>query len=85
MSTNGLQFKNGNVSTTIIATVYHGATDITNTLTPSNFIWTRISDDAAGDLAWNNSHVGVGHSVFITAADVPSNATFECDIDITVS
>lgn len=82
MSTNGLQFKNGNVSTTIIATVYHGTTDITSTLTPANFIWSRISDDAAGDGVWNNSHKNAGSSILVTASDVPTNATFECDLDI---
>lgn len=85
LSTNGLQFKNGNISTTIIATVYHGTQDITSTLTPSNFIWSRISDDAPGDDAWNAAHVGAGASIQVTAADVPTNATFECDIDITTT
>ncbi|MCB5366913.1 coiled-coil domain-containing protein [Collinsella aerofaciens] len=81
-STNGLVFENGNVSSTIIATVYQGNTDITNTLPASSFIWTRISNDAEGDAAWNQAHANVGRSFTITAADVPLNATFKCDIDI---
>lgn len=82
MSTNGLQFKNGVINTRIIATVYHGTKDITNTLSSDNFIWSRISDDADGDAAWNQAHVGAGSFIDITADDVPTNATFECDIDI---
>lgn len=81
-STNGLVFKNGNVSSTIIATVYKGSTDITNTLPASSFIWTRISNDPEGDEAWNAAHTNVGHSFTVTADDVPQNATFNCDIDI---
>lgn len=82
LSTNGLTFKNGQGSTTIIATIYHGTTDITSTLTPSNFVWSRISDDATGDATWNNAHVGAGNSITVTAADVPTNATFELDLNI---
>jgi hypothetical protein len=82
LSTNGVVFKNGDISTQIIATVYHGKDDITSTLAATDFVWSRISDDAAGDSTWNNAHVGVGNKITITTSDVYQRATFECDINI---
>jgi hypothetical protein len=81
-STNGNTFKNGDISTILFCTVKHGTEDITSTLPVSAFVWSRVSDDADADVAWNNSHTGLGSSLTITPADVPSRATFECDVTI---
>lgn len=82
-STNGLVFKNGDISSVVYAKVYRGKEDVTNTFTAANFVWSRISDDASGDTAWNAAHVGLGSSFEITPNDVPGgHATFECDIDV---
>lgn len=81
-STNGNTFKNGDISTVLFCTVKHGTEDITSTLPASAFLWTRISDDAPSDVAWNNAHVSASSSLTITPADVPSRATFECDVTI---
>jgi hypothetical protein len=81
-STNGNTFKNGDISTILFCTVKHGTEDITSTLPVSAFAWSRISDDADADVAWNNAHTGLGSSLTITPADVPSRATFECDVTI---
>jgi hypothetical protein len=82
LSTNGLVFKNGDISTQIIATVYHGNDDVTSTIAAADFVWSRISDDAAGDAAWNNAHVGVGNKITVTTSDVYQRATFECDLNM---
>jgi hypothetical protein len=81
-STNGLTFKNGDIESTVYCRVYRGTEEVTHTLTPANLIWTRISDDAEGDAAWNAAHVNVGTSFLVTPADVPEIATFECALDI---
>jgi hypothetical protein len=82
LSTNGLVFKNGDIESTVYCKVYRGTEEVTHTLGPDNFIWTRISDDSEGDAAWNAAHVGVGPSFNVTPADVPTRATFECALFI---
>lgn len=79
-STNGNIFKNGNVQTTLEATVYSWDENITDTLDPNQFIWTRVSDDAAADAEWNASHFGGAKSIEITSEDVKVRATFFCDL-----
>lgn len=79
-STNGNIFKNGNVQTTLEATVYSWDENITDTLDPNQFIWTRVSDDAAADAEWNASHFGGTKYVEITSEDVKVRATFFCDL-----
>ena len=52
------------------ATVIQGGTDLTPTLHTSQLVWTRESEDAAGDEEWNARHRGVGDSVTITTDDL---------------
>lgn len=80
VSTNGAIFKNGQVTTDLIAKLYHGGTDITNTISASRFIWTRVSTDSAGDTTWNNAHSTGTKQISITSSDVNSRATFICEI-----
>lgn len=80
LSTNGNIFRDGSTDTTLFCKVYHGNQELTNTLDASLFKWTRVSDDAAGDEQWNNAHSSGMKSVHITAQDVPSRATFTCDV-----
>jgi len=79
-SSNGNIFKNGNIQTTLSATVFSWDENITDTLDPNQFIWTRISDDAAADARWNAAHYGGTKSVEITSEDVKVRATFFCDL-----
>ena len=79
-SSNGNIFKNGNIQTTLTATVFSWDENITDTLDPNQFIWTRVSDDAEADAEWNAAHYGGAKSVEITSADVDVRATFFCDL-----
>jgi hypothetical protein len=80
VSTNGNLFKNGAISTTLFARVSKGSADVTDTLAASQFIWTRVSDDAAGDATWNSQHSAGAKSINITTADVYVAATFTCTV-----
>lgn len=82
LSSNGNVFKNRNIDTVLTAVVRKGQEDITDTLSPSAFIWTRVSNDTQGDEAWNQSHLGLGSTITLTQADVDSQATFNCSIQV---
>ena len=79
-SSNGNIFKNGNISTTLSATVFSWDENVTDTLDPNQFIWTRVSDNAEADRAWNSAHFGGTKSIQITSDDVHVRATFFCDL-----
>lgn len=79
-SSNGSIFKNGIINTTLSATVFSWDENITDTLDPNQFIWTRVSDDAESDALWNNAHFGGTKSIDITSDDVRVRATFFCDL-----
>lgn len=81
-STNGYIFKNGDISTIVYAVVYRGLDNVTDTLATSQFNWTRISNDPAGDAVWNSEHVNVGKQFPVTRDDVHVRATFACDITV---
>lgn len=80
ISTNGGVFKNGEINTKLIARVYKGAEDVTDTIDANRFRWTRISNDTAGDSGWNTSHFSGTKEVTITSEDVRVRATFNCEI-----
>lgn len=79
-STNGNIFKNGDIRTTLKATVYSWDEDVTDTLDPNQFIWTRVSSDSDADDIWNINHYGGTKSITITNDDVKARATFYCDL-----
>ncbi len=79
-SSNGNIFKNNNINTTLTATVFSWDENITDTLDPNQFIWTRVSDDAEADKEWNDKHYGGSKSIDITKEDVNIRATFFCDL-----
>ena len=79
-SSNGNIFKNGNIQTTLTAMVFSWDENITDTLDPNQFIWTRVSDDAEADAEWNAAHYGGAKSIEITSDDVDVRATFFCDL-----
>lgn len=81
-STSGNVFNNGNINTTLYVKVYRGKDDITATLPNEAFIWKKSDKNGNMDNAWNNAHIGVGHTVNVTYADVDRKAVFWCDIDI---
>lgn len=79
-SSNGNIFKNGNIETTLTATVFSWDENITDTLDDNQFIWTRVSDDTEADAEWNSAHYGGSKSIDITKDDVNIRATFFCDL-----
>lgn len=79
-STNGSIFKNGEISTTLIARVHQGPNDVTEAIDANNFKWTRTSADPEGDIIWNTAHFGGTKQVIVTADDVVVRATFNCEI-----
>ncbi|MDD9147820.1 phage tail protein [Sporolactobacillus sp. CQH2019] len=81
-ASNGNTFKNGQGTTDLIARVYNGKTPITSDLRPENFVWYKMDVNGTHDAAWEQAHVAAGNTVTVTAADVTTQATFECDISI---
>jgi len=79
-SSNGNIFKNNEIHTTLSAMVFSWDVNITDTLDPNQFIWTRVSDDEEADEEWNAAHFGGTKSIEITTADVNVRATFFCDL-----
>ncbi len=79
ISTNGMFFKQGVVSTTLKAQVYKGSTDVTSQLQNNQFLWRRVDKDGNEDLAWNQTHAGL-KEVPITRQDLKQRATFLCQI-----
>ena len=79
-SSNGNIFKNGIIKTTLYATVFSWDENVTDSLDPNQFIWTRVSDDTEADAVWNADHAGGTKSVEIDSDDVKVRATFFCDL-----
>lgn len=78
-SSNGTIFQNNKVDTELSAHVYIAGEEITDTIETANFTWKRVSDDSAGDTAWNNKGLK-GKTIRITSADVKKRATFVCTV-----
>ncbi|UNA01498.1 minor tail protein [Bacillus phage vB_BcgM] len=77
-STNGTVFVNDFIDSVVSARFYKGTDDITSTVGIGDIIWLRVSDDQAGDTAWNNNHKGIGNSFRLSVNDVRDRATFFC-------
>lgn len=80
ISSNGLVFKNGVVSTTLIARVYKNSEDVTDTINSARFKWTKTKADGTPDTAWNTSYVGGHKQVTLTSEDIFQRASFKCEI-----
>ena len=71
----------GTHTATIHARVYCANAEVTTTILPEYFLWTRRSEDAAGDEAWNLQKV-TGYSITLTGEDVDMIATFQCTVAV---
>lgn len=79
-STNGGVFKNGTITTTLQARVYFGKDEITYNFLPTNFKWTRISNNSFADERWNLS-APKNYEIDITEKDViGGRTTFNCEL-----
>jgi hypothetical protein len=81
-SSNGNQFLNGEMVTILTATVFKGSTDITADIPYNAFNWTRLSDNPAGDIVWNERHIAVGNQITVTGSDVYRRAVFNCEVNL---
>lgn len=63
---------------TIHTKLYASNKDVTETFEPEHFIWTRLSEDASGDAAWNSKQV-TGYAITLTGSEVTMVADFECN------
>ncbi len=83
ISTKGNFFKNDIIETTLIARVYFGAEDITDSLPQNSFRWKRVSDDSSSDNDWNLLHQDFGSNILnIDSDDVENRAVFNCEVNI---
>lgn len=82
LTDNGNNFINGNITTTLIAYVYQGGENITDSLSDNQFNWFRTSNNPDGDTVWNELHAGIGRNVALTDEDVYRRATFTCEVII---
>lgn len=80
LSSNGLLFKNGVISTIIHAVVFRGDENVTDLLDANQFRWTKTNADGTPDDTWNAIHASGVKSVTIGIDDVNKRATFGCDI-----
>lgn len=75
-SKNGLVFSNGQVDTELVAFVYRGAQDISDSIAPSAYSWERISSNPDTDRVWASLHQGVGRVLHLSSEDVVRRASF---------
>jgi phage minor structural protein len=80
ISSNGLVFKNNQITTVLSAHVFKGKEEVTDRIDANYFRWTRKSDDALDDVRWNNEHYGGAKQIEVTHEDVKGRATFRCDL-----
>lgn len=80
ISSNGLIFKNGVISTIVHAVVFKGNETVTDLLDANQFRWTKTNADGSPDLIWNSMHAGGTKSIIIGTDDVNKRATFSCNI-----
>ena len=66
-------------NTTLTAHVWHGNTEVTDSIAAERFKWTRESEDATADAVWNSAHQGF-KSILVTTADVLRQASFRCEL-----
>lgn len=82
-STNGDKFRQGTVDTILIATVFRGDDDITDSVPSDAFRWYRSSRDLTSDEAWNTSSKGLAKKqIELSPDDVSGRAVFSCEVDI---
>lgn len=82
LSSDGLMFRNGTISTVLEARIYRGGVDITSTVDANYFQWTRKSNYPDADTAWNNTWAGGRKTINITGQDVNHRATFQCEVNL---
>ena len=77
-TTPGYEFyrENAAYSATLSIHIFQGEEDITGTINIARFVWSRVSENDAGDTIWNELHANSGSSVDITNADLVGDTSF---------
>lgn len=70
-STAGNVFKNAGINTTLIAHVYYGSTEVTNSV--SRWRWEKRFADGTVDASWSRASAS---TITLSSADVQDRATF---------
>ena len=73
---------NGQGEIAMVATVFHGEQDITNSLLPNQFSWVIQSGNTDFDRAWNARHEAIGNRTTISAEEVNLKAQIDCIVNI---
>lgn len=86
-SSHGNTFRVGEgKQTTLTARVFRNGEEITNTLSPGSFKWSRVSaipkEAPYDDATWNAQYSAGYKQITVSVDDVHSRATFNCEIDI---
>jgi hypothetical protein len=80
-STAGNFFLRGQLSTTLLVSVRRGVNDITDSILPSDFKWTRQSGDVLADTIWNSAHSSASVELALTDEDVVGESNlFTCTV-----
>lgn len=77
-SSNGYQFKNGIINTTLTARLYQNNEEIDKDGTGYAYVWSKTNADGTDDTAWNLAHQASQKTITITYEDVKQRATFDC-------
>ncbi|MDX9776789.1 MAG: hypothetical protein RBT40_12710, partial [Petrimonas sp.] len=78
----GTVFRQGqDFNAQLVARVWQGTQEITDSFGDTDFRWSRSSEDTQGDEVWNSSHYSTGgKTLHITHNDVAGKSVFNCDL-----
>lgn len=78
----GTVFRQGqDFNAQLVARVWQGTQEITDSFVDTDFRWSRSSEDTQGDEVWNSSHYSTGGKTLqITHNDVAGKSVFNCDL-----
>lgn len=66
-------------STILRARIWHGNTEVTESISANRFAWKRQSADTTADRVWDAAHQGM-KNITLTTMDVLYSATYSCEI-----
>lgn len=79
-SSMGEIFTNQNINTRLSVQFLKNDIDYTDSLRPSDIIWSKIDAQGNPDEAWNEAHINAGPYIDITEADVKTKAVFKVTV-----
>lgn len=82
MPVNGNVFKYGINETTIVATVYRGMSNITDSLPVTAFVWQKTDKYGVHDKVWEAAHTSTGKTLVVHKNDINKIGNISCLINI---